>query len=204
MGETFLGLGPRDWQAVGLSLRVAAAGVLLSLPLGLGLGWLLARKNFPGKTLVETVVNVPLVLPPVVTGYLLLILLGRKGWVGSWLVTAIKERMVGRGKWYDYVAVAALIVTPLTVLVQVLQTVKQIPAWTLLRRRPDANVELDDAADLHLLCVRDLVQHDFLQRLEDALGVRAAVAGAVGDLLCELSLRERHSKPPGRLTGNRH
>ena len=50
------------------------------------------------------------------------------GWVGSWLVTAIKERMVGRGKWYDYVAVAALIVTPLTVLVQVLQTVKQIPA----------------------------------------------------------------------------
>ena len=53
------------------------------------------------------------------------------GWVGSWLVTAIKERMVGRGKWYDYVAVAALIVTPLTVLVQVLQTVKQIPVWTL-------------------------------------------------------------------------
>jgi hypothetical protein len=51
------------------------------------------------------------------------------GWVGSWLVTAIKERMVGRGKWYDYVAVAALIVTPLTVLVQVLQTVKQIPVW---------------------------------------------------------------------------
>src|ERR1700739_1629689 len=51
------------------------------------------------------------------------------GWVGAWLVTAIKERMVGRGKWYDYVAVAALIVTPLTVLVQVLQTVKQIPVW---------------------------------------------------------------------------
>ncbi|HEV3261641.1 MAG TPA: molybdate ABC transporter permease subunit [Gemmataceae bacterium] len=85
MAETILGLTPRDWQALGLSLRVAAAGVLLSLPFGLGLGWLLARKNFPGKTLVETAVNVPLVLPPVVTGYLLLILLGRRGWLGSWL-----------------------------------------------------------------------------------------------------------------------
>jgi len=85
MADTFLGLTPRDWQAVGLSLRVSAAGVLLSLPFGLGLGWLLARKNFAGKTLVETAVNVPLVLPPVVTGYLLLVVLGRRGWIGSWL-----------------------------------------------------------------------------------------------------------------------
>ena len=85
MAETFLGLSVRDWQAVGLSLRVSAAGILLSLPLGLGLGWLLARKNFPGKTLLDTAINLPLVLPPVVTGYLLLILLGKKGWVGAWL-----------------------------------------------------------------------------------------------------------------------
>src|SRR5439155_9767316 len=54
-------------------------------PPGLGLAWLLARKNFPGKTLVETALNLPLVLPPVVTGYLLLLLFSRRGWLGGWL-----------------------------------------------------------------------------------------------------------------------
>jgi len=83
--EPFLGLAEEDWRAVGLSLCVAFAGVLLSLPLGLWLGWVLARRSFYGKTIVETAVNLPLVLPPVVTGYLLLILFGRHGWVGGWL-----------------------------------------------------------------------------------------------------------------------
>lgn len=78
-------LAPEDWRAVWLSIRVAGAAVLLSLPFGVALGWLMARKTFPGKTAVETVLNLPLVLPPVVTGYLLLVLLGRRGWVGSWL-----------------------------------------------------------------------------------------------------------------------
>jgi molybdate transport system permease protein len=81
----FLGLAHDDWRAVGLSACVATLGVLFSLPFGVGLGWLLARKTFAGKTLVETLVNLPLVLPPVVTGYLLLILLGRRGWIGFWL-----------------------------------------------------------------------------------------------------------------------
>jgi molybdate transport system permease protein len=81
----FLGLAAEDWRAVLLSLEVAGLAVLLSLPAGVGLAWLLARKNFLGKTLVETLVNLPLVLPPVVTGYLLLILLGKNGWIGSWL-----------------------------------------------------------------------------------------------------------------------
>ncbi len=81
----FLGLAAEDWRAVLLSLEVAGLAVLLSLPAGVGLAWLLARKNFPGKTLVETLVNLPLVLPPVVTGYLLLILLGKNGWIGGWL-----------------------------------------------------------------------------------------------------------------------
>jgi molybdate transport system permease protein len=80
-----LGLAAEDWRAIGLSVGVAGLAVLLSLPFGVGLGWLLARKTFVGKTLVETAVNLPLVLPPVVTGYLLLILLGRRGWVGAWL-----------------------------------------------------------------------------------------------------------------------
>jgi molybdate transport system permease protein len=85
MPETFLGLAGEDWRAIGFSLQVALLAVLLSLPFGVGLGWLLARKTFAGKTLVETLVNLPLVLPPVVTGYVLLILLGKNGWIGFWL-----------------------------------------------------------------------------------------------------------------------
>src|SRR5262245_42892349 len=81
----FLGLADEDWHAVGLSVQVAGLAVLLSLPFGVALGWLLARRTFPGKTLVELLVNLPLVLPPVVTGYLLLLLLGRRGWIGAGL-----------------------------------------------------------------------------------------------------------------------
>jgi molybdate transport system permease protein len=62
--------------------------VLISLPFGVALGWLLARKSFFGKSIVETLVNMPLVLPPVVTGYVLLIWLGQKGWIGSFLLQA--------------------------------------------------------------------------------------------------------------------
>jgi molybdate transport system permease protein len=80
-----LGLAAEDWRAIGLSVCVAGLAVCLSLPFGVGLGWLLARKTFLGKTLVETAVNLPLVLPPVVTGYLLLVLFGRRGWIGAWL-----------------------------------------------------------------------------------------------------------------------
>jgi molybdate transport system permease protein len=72
-----------EWETLGLSLFVAAIAVACSLPLGMALAWLLARKAFWGKTLVETVVNLPLVMPPVVTGYLLLVMLGRRGWLGS-------------------------------------------------------------------------------------------------------------------------
>jgi molybdate transport system permease protein len=85
MPEDFLGLELEDWRAVGLSLEAAGLAVLLSLPAGLALAWLLARKVFPGKALVETALNLPLVLPPVVTGYLLLLLFGRNGWIGRWL-----------------------------------------------------------------------------------------------------------------------
>jgi molybdate transport system permease protein len=83
MDRQFLGLAAEDWHALAFSTGVSAVAVLLSLPLGLALGWLLARRTFPGKTLLETILNLPLVLPPVVTGYLLLVLLGRRGWVGG-------------------------------------------------------------------------------------------------------------------------
>lgn len=67
---------------VGLSLQVALASVAAALAPAVVLGWLLVRKRFPGRTLVQTFINTPLVLPPVVTGYLLLLLLGPDGPVG--------------------------------------------------------------------------------------------------------------------------
>lgn len=80
-----LSLSPDEWTAVALSVRVAAVATAFSLPLGIAVAWLLARKNFPGKTLLNAVIYLPLVLPPVVTGYLLLIAFGRRGIFGAWL-----------------------------------------------------------------------------------------------------------------------
>ncbi len=85
MTDTVFGLAEEDWWAVALSVLVALQAVSLSLPFGVAAGWLLARRSFRGKALVETVVNLPLVLPPVVTGLLLLYALGKRGWVGYWL-----------------------------------------------------------------------------------------------------------------------
>ena len=78
-------LSPEEWTAIALSLRVAAVATLVSLPLGIAVAWLLARKNFPGKSLLNAFIYLPLVLPPVVTGYLLLIVFGRRGLFGEWL-----------------------------------------------------------------------------------------------------------------------
>ncbi|MFT5091054.1 MAG: molybdate transport system permease protein [Candidatus Latescibacterota bacterium] len=75
------------WDIVLLSLRVAISCVLVSLLPGVVLGWLLARYNFPFKTLVDALLHLPLVLPPVVTGYLLLLLFGRRGFFGPALDT---------------------------------------------------------------------------------------------------------------------
>jgi molybdate transport system permease protein len=74
-----------EYQIVAFSLAMALLGTLLILPPGVTLGWLLARKQWPGKTLVETLVALPLVLPPVVTGLVLLRLFGRRGPLGAWL-----------------------------------------------------------------------------------------------------------------------
>src|SRR5690242_634008 len=80
-----LDLTAQDWTAVLLSLRVAVVSTLVSLPFGIAFALLLARKKFWGKSLVDAVIHLPLVLPPVVTGYLLLITLGRKAPVGAFL-----------------------------------------------------------------------------------------------------------------------
>ena len=73
------------WQLIGFTARMAALSTMLVLPLGLALAWCLARPRCRGKALLETIVTLPLVLPPVVTGLLLLRLLGRRGPVGHWL-----------------------------------------------------------------------------------------------------------------------
>jgi molybdate transport system permease protein len=78
-------LTPDEWTAVELSLRIAVVATVVSLPFGIAIAWLLARKDFWGKALLDGVVHLPLVLPPVVTGYLLLITFGRKGAVGGFL-----------------------------------------------------------------------------------------------------------------------
>jgi molybdate transport system permease protein len=78
-------LTPEEWVAVHLSLRIALVATVVALPFGLAMAWLLARKSFYGKSLVDGIVHLPLVLPPVVTGYLLLISFGRKGPIGAFL-----------------------------------------------------------------------------------------------------------------------
>jgi molybdate transport system permease protein len=78
-------LSPEEWVAVHLSLRVATVAMLASLPLGIGVAYLLARGRFPGKAILDGIVLLPLILPPVVTGYLLLIWFGRRGLIGAFL-----------------------------------------------------------------------------------------------------------------------
>ncbi|CAO4153572.1 molybdate ABC transporter permease subunit [Methylorubrum aminovorans] len=81
----WLGLSPDEMTALLLSLRVATVATLASLPLGLLAAWLLARRRFPGHALLDGLVHLPLILPPVVTGYLLLLAFGRRGVFGAWL-----------------------------------------------------------------------------------------------------------------------
>jgi len=78
-------LTPAETDAILLSLKVALTAVAFSLPLGIGFGWLMARKRFPGKLLLDTLLVLPLVMPPVVTGFVLLMLFGMRGPIGIFL-----------------------------------------------------------------------------------------------------------------------
>ncbi|MBM7035708.1 molybdate ABC transporter permease subunit [Vibrio ulleungensis] len=78
-----MSLSQFELDAILLSLKVAFVALCWLLPLGLALGWLLARKQFLGKSLVDALIHLPLILPPVVVGYLLLITFGRYGWLGD-------------------------------------------------------------------------------------------------------------------------
>ncbi len=87
-------LSPAEWAAVLLSLEIAAKAVAFSLPLAVAVAWLLARYDFPGKAIVDGIVHLPLVLPPVVVGYLLLLTFGVRGPVGAFLYETFGVRLV--------------------------------------------------------------------------------------------------------------
>lgn len=106
-------LSPEEWMAVRLSLKVAFWAMLGSLPLGVATALLLARGRFPGKFLLDGLVYLPLVLPPVVTGYLLLILFGRRGAIGGFLDQAFG--IVFAFRWTGAALAGAIMGFPLMV-----------------------------------------------------------------------------------------
>lgn len=106
-------LGPEEWQAVALSLKVALWAVGLSLPLGVLTAYALARWQFRGKQLLNGLIHLPLILPPVVTGYLLLLGFGRRGPVGGWLEDTVG--LVFAFRWTGAALAAAIMAFPLMV-----------------------------------------------------------------------------------------
>ena len=106
-----LALTPLEVEALSLSLRVAVACVLVSLPFGIALAWVLARRDFPGKTLVDGLAHAPLVVPPVAVGYVLLVLFGRNGPVGAWLYDAFGVTLIFT--WQGAALASAVMAFPL-------------------------------------------------------------------------------------------
>ncbi|MCC4619352.1 molybdate ABC transporter permease subunit [Xanthomonas cassavae CFBP 4642] len=104
---------PQELIAIGLSLKVALVAAVASLPLGIACGWLLARRRFPGKALLDAVVHLPLVMPPVVTGYALLVTLGTQGVIGSWLLEHLGVQFAFR--WTGAALACAVMGFPLMV-----------------------------------------------------------------------------------------
>ncbi len=102
-----------EWMAVRLSLLVATTATLASLPFGIAIAWLLARGRFWGKSVLDTVVHLPLILPPVVTGYLLLLSFGRRGFIGSFL--ADEFGIVFSFRWTGAALACAIMGFPLMV-----------------------------------------------------------------------------------------
>jgi molybdate transport system permease protein len=102
-----------DVQVIGLTLGTAGLSTLLIFPFGVALAWLLARKEWPGKSLVETIVALPLVMPPVATGLILLNLLGRHGFVGKLLENVFGTEIVFT--WKAVVAAMAVMSFPFLV-----------------------------------------------------------------------------------------
>ncbi|MCE0505157.1 molybdate ABC transporter permease subunit [Roseivivax sp. GX 12232] len=106
-------LGPEAWEAVRLSLKVAFWATLVALPPGLAVAYLLARGRFPGHGLLNGLVHLPLILPPVVTGYLLLLSFGRQGWLGAPLEAVFGISLAFR--WTGAALAAGIMAFPLLV-----------------------------------------------------------------------------------------
>ncbi|MEM8631729.1 MAG: molybdate ABC transporter permease subunit [Pseudomonadota bacterium] len=106
-------LSPQEWQALTLSLKVAFWATLLSLPLAIGVAYALVRGRFWGRDLLNGVVLLPLILPPVVTGYILLIVFGREGPLGAFLESTFG--LVLAFRWTGAVLAAAIMAFPLMV-----------------------------------------------------------------------------------------
>lgn len=104
---------PAEWEVIGLSLRVAAIAVVVSLPFAVAAAYALARGRFRGKALFDAAVHAPLLMPPVLTGYVLLVLLGREGAIGRWLHDAVGVTFAFH--WSGAVVAAAVMAFPLFV-----------------------------------------------------------------------------------------
>jgi len=102
-----------EWAIIALSLKVSLVAVVLTLPLAYALAWLLARRRFAGRILLDAAVHLPLVLPPVVTGWVLLLLFGRTGVLGHWLEQTTGLVFVFR--WTGAALAAAVMALPLMV-----------------------------------------------------------------------------------------
>ena len=136
-------LSPLEIEALALSLKVALWAVACSLLPGIAIAWLLARREFPGKALVDGIVHLPLVLPPVALGYMLLVLFGRNGAIGAWLYDWFGIDLVF--SWRGAALAAAVMAFPLLVravrlsmetvdrrLETAAQTLGARPAWVFL------------------------------------------------------------------------
>ena len=108
-----MGLTPEEWDIVILSLKVSAVAVGLTLPLAFALAWALVRGRFPGKILLDGLIHLPLVLPPVVTGWLLLLAFGNNGPVGRWLSQWLDVSLMFR--WTGAALAAGVMALPLMV-----------------------------------------------------------------------------------------
>jgi len=108
-----LGFTPADYSAILLSVKVATTATLISLPFGFAVAYLMTFRNFRGRVALDVIVNLPLTLPPVVVGYLLLLLLGQQGWIGKAILQPLGIRIIFT--WKAAVIATAVVGFPLMV-----------------------------------------------------------------------------------------
>jgi molybdate transport system permease protein len=99
------------WTTLALTLKVAAWATAINLVLGVAVGWLLARRSFFGRELLDAVLTLPFVLPPTVLGYYLLVVIGKRGWLGSWLYQTFGINLIFT--WQGAVIAATIVSFPL-------------------------------------------------------------------------------------------